>query len=205
MRSKYLACAHLNEIALYSLLFSSTTTCSCTFAINPMYRFLSIISIFIFLWPGLDRGMLAMDMDGDHAKGLKPRRKIAKLGKKFLRSGHIKASVTCSNLLACTKRHIGRHFCCRNFNFAGHPNGKKFPPKDVPKGFVAVYVGDEQEEQMRCVIPVLYFNHPLFHNLLQEAEQAYGFHQKGVFRIPCQIFDLEYLQWLIDRDRQRHQ
>lgn len=79
MRSKYLACAHLNEIALYSLLFSSTT------------RFLSIISIFIFPWPGLDRGMLAMDMDGDHAKGLKPRRKIAKLGKKFLRSGHIKA------------------------------------------------------------------------------------------------------------------
>jgi SAUR family protein len=119
-----------------------------------------------------------------------------------LHTGHGEASGSCSNLLVRTKRHIVRHFSSRRIGFV-EENEKKSgnPPKDVPKGFVAVYVGDGQEEQTRFVIPVFYFNHPLFLHLLEETEHVYGFNQKGVFTIPCQVSDFEYLQWLIDRER----
>jgi SAUR family protein len=119
-----------------------------------------------------------------------------------LRIGQIKASGNYSNLLARTKRHIGRSLSCRNSSFVDGVQEKKtqYPPKDVPKGSVAVYVGDGQEEQTRFVIPVLYFNHPLFLHLLEEAEHVYGFDNKGVLTIPCQVSDFEYLRWLIDRE-----
>lgn len=117
-----------------------------------------------------------------------------------MRSGHITASGRFLNLLVLMKRYIDRHLSCQSFCFTEDRNGKTHP-KDVPKGFVAVYVGNNQEEQARFVIPVLYFNHPLFFHLLQEAEQFYGFHQKGVLAIPCQISEFEYLQWHIDRRR----
>lgn len=119
-----------------------------------------------------------------------------------LQTGHSEGSGSVSNILGRTKRHILRHFSSRRIGFA-EENEKKSgnPPKDVPKGFVAVYVGDAQEEQTRFVIPVFYFNHPLFLHLLEETEHVYGFNQKGVFTIPCQVSDFEYLQWLIDRER----
>jgi hypothetical protein len=80
-----------------------------------------------------------------------------------LRTCHIKTYGSCSNLLARTKRHIGRHLSCRCVSFV-EENDKKsgYPPKDILKGFLAVYVGDAQEEQTWFVIPVCYFNHPLF-------------------------------------------
>ena len=116
-----------------------------------------------------------------------------------LRTGHIKAYGSCSNLLARTKRHIGRQLSC-SFREGNEKKSGRYLPKDVPKGFLAVYVGDTQEEQTQFVIPVCYFNHPLFLHLLQEAEQVYGFHQRGVFTIPCQVPDFEYPQWLIERE-----
>lgn len=120
-----------------------------------------------------------------------------------LRTGQIKASGNGLNLRARTKRHIGRYLSCRNFSFVAEEQGKKtqYPPKDVPKGSVAVYVGDEQEEQTRFVVPVVYLNHPLFLHLLEEAEHLYGFDNKGVLTIPCQVSDFEYLQWIIERER----
>nr|DAD47007.1 TPA_asm: hypothetical protein HUJ06_016944 [Nelumbo nucifera] len=44
----------------------------------------------------------------------------------------------------------------------------------VPKGFVAVYVGEIQKK--RFVIPVSYLNHPLFQDLLRRAEEEFGFY-----------------------------
>jgi len=114
----------------------------------------------------------------------------------------IKASGNCLNLLTRTKRHIGRHLSWRKSSFVKGAQEKKtqYLPKDVPKGSVAVYVGDEQEEQTRFVIPILYFNHPLFLHLLEEAESVYGFCNKGILTIPCQVSDFEYLRWLIERE-----
>jgi len=57
----------------------------------------------------------------------------------------------------------------------------------TPKGQVAVYVGGAEPggESMRYVVPVVYFNHPLFGELLREAEEEFGFEHPGGITIPC--------------------
>ncbi|KAL9370744.1 hypothetical protein Peur_035884 [Populus x canadensis] len=57
---------------------------------------------------------------------------------------------------------------------------------DVPKGHFAIYVGEEEKERKRFVIPVSYLKHPLFQILLSQAEEEFGFdHQMGGLTIPC--------------------
>ncbi|XP_058730144.1 auxin-induced protein 15A-like [Vicia villosa] len=54
---------------------------------------------------------------------------------------------------------------------------------DVPKGYLAVYVG---EKQTRYMIPVPYLNQPLFQDLLSQAEEEFGYnHPMGGLTIPC--------------------
>lgn len=59
--------------------------------------------------------------------------------------------------------------------------------QEVPKGCLAVKVGETDGEQQRFVVPVVWFNHPLFMQLLKEAEDEYGFEQKGTITIPCNV------------------
>ncbi|TYJ44395.1 hypothetical protein E1A91_A03G221700v1 [Gossypium mustelinum] len=48
---------------------------------------------------------------------------------------------------------------------------------NVPKGHVAVYVGEDNKKR---------FNHPLFQDLLDRAEEEFGFnHPMGGLTIPC--------------------
>ncbi|KAI8554161.1 hypothetical protein RHMOL_Rhmol05G0077100 [Rhododendron molle] len=55
---------------------------------------------------------------------------------------------------------------------------------DVPKGHLAVYVGES--EKKRFVIPISYLNNPLFQDLLSQAEEEFGFdHPMGGLTIPC--------------------
>lgn len=55
---------------------------------------------------------------------------------------------------------------------------------NVPKGHFAVYVGETQKK--RFVIPISYLNHPLFKDLLNLAEEEFGFdHPMGGLTIPC--------------------
>ncbi|KAK8563017.1 hypothetical protein V6N13_018436 [Hibiscus sabdariffa] len=54
---------------------------------------------------------------------------------------------------------------------------------DVPKGYFAVYVG---ENCKRFVIPVSYLNNPSFQELLSLSEEEFGYdHPTGGLRIPC--------------------
>lgn len=56
--------------------------------------------------------------------------------------------------------------------------------KNVPKGHIAVYVGEIQMK--RFVVPITYLNHPSFATLLKIAEEEFGFqHPMGVITIPC--------------------
>ncbi|XP_015083273.1 auxin-responsive protein SAUR21-like [Solanum pennellii] len=56
---------------------------------------------------------------------------------------------------------------------------------DVPKGHLAVYVG-ETEKKQRYVVPIAYLNHSSFQELLQKAEEEFGFqHSMGGLTIPC--------------------
>ncbi|XVF45407.1 hypothetical protein PTKIN_Ptkin02bG0203200 [Pterospermum kingtungense] len=61
----------------------------------------------------------------------------------------------------------------------------QYEPLDVPKGFIAVYVGD-QSKKKRFIIPISFLNQPCFQELLFMAEEEYGFdHPMGGLTIPC--------------------
>ncbi|XP_057819823.1 protein SMALL AUXIN UP-REGULATED RNA 12 [Cryptomeria japonica] len=69
-------------------------------------------------------------------------------------------------------------------------------PADVPKGHCAVYVGSEQS---RYIIPTRYLNHSLFRDLLDKAEEEYGFgHQMGL-TIPCEEASFQYLTSMLGK------
>jgi len=54
---------------------------------------------------------------------------------------------------------------------------------DVPKGYLAVYVG---EEIKRFVIPISYLSQSSFQELLNQAEEQFGYdHPMGGLTIPC--------------------
>ncbi|ESQ49709.1 hypothetical protein EUTSA_v10022124mg [Eutrema salsugineum] len=56
----------------------------------------------------------------------------------------------------------------------------------APKGFLAVYVGENQKKKQRHIVPVSYLNQPLFQALLSKAEEEFGFnHPMGGLTIPC--------------------
>ncbi|KAJ4952264.1 hypothetical protein NE237_029096 [Protea cynaroides] len=68
------------------------------------------------------------------------------------------------------------------------------PVATVPKGHLAVYVGEKDGYSHRLLVPVIYFNHPLFVELLREAEEEYGFQHPGGITIPCRLSDFESVQ-----------
>ncbi|KAK4752944.1 hypothetical protein SAY87_021742 [Trapa incisa] len=63
-------------------------------------------------------------------------------------------------------------------------------PPDMPKGHLAVYVG---EELWRFVILTGYLRNPLFKVLLEKAEEEFGFDHTGGLTIPCEIETFKYL------------
>ncbi|CAL9095714.1 unnamed protein product, partial [Musa textilis] len=60
----------------------------------------------------------------------------------------------------------------------------------VPKGCMAVYVGDGMR---RFVIPTSYLRLPAFRQLMEKAEEEFGFDQAGGLRIPCEEEDFQEL------------
>ncbi|KAG8074625.1 hypothetical protein GUJ93_ZPchr0006g42453 [Zizania palustris] len=75
-----------------------------------------------------------------------------------------------------------------------------------PKGCMAVRVvgpggGAEGE---RFVVPVGYLKHPLFVGLLKEAEEEFGFEQKGAITIPCGVDHFRRVQGIIHHQKNSH-
>ncbi|KAK9103202.1 hypothetical protein Sjap_020456 [Stephania japonica] len=87
----------------------------------------------------------------------------------------------------------------RRLGLGGGGGGAEVEAVPVPKGHLAVYVeaqrkgggGGEEAERHRFLVPVIYFNHPLFGELLREAERVYGFHQEGGITIPCPVSEFQ--------------
>nr|GEY22150.1 auxin-responsive protein SAUR21-like [Tanacetum cinerariifolium] len=73
-------------------------------------------------------------------------------------------------------------------------NGRSTTSVDIPKGYFAVYVGEEVKK--RFVVPVSVLSQPAFQELLRQAEEEFGYvHPMGGLTIPCSedIFsDLAY-------------
>ncbi|KAK4723947.1 hypothetical protein R3W88_026726 [Solanum pinnatisectum] len=72
--------------------------------------------------------------------------------------------------------------------------GHKEKVSVVPKGHMAIYVGQKDGDCKRFLVPVIYFNHPLFSELLREVEDEYGFNYSGGITIPCRISEFEHVQ-----------
>ncbi|XP_052211273.1 auxin-responsive protein SAUR36-like [Diospyros lotus] len=66
--------------------------------------------------------------------------------------------------------------------------------KSVPKGHLAVYVREKDNDTHRYLVPVNYFNHPLFGSLLKQAEKEFGYDHRGGIQIPCRVSEFESVQ-----------
>ncbi|XP_021900552.1 LOW QUALITY PROTEIN: auxin-responsive protein SAUR23-like [Carica papaya] len=76
---------------------------------------------------------------------------------------------------------LTKQILCRSVIFA---NEEASISIDIPKGFLAVYVGENQKK--RFLVPVSYLRQPSFRALLSKAEEEIGFdHLMGRLTIPC--------------------
>ncbi|XP_022843252.1 auxin-responsive protein SAUR50-like [Olea europaea var. sylvestris] len=58
-------------------------------------------------------------------------------------------------------------------------------PVDVPKGHFVVYVG---KNRSRYIVPISFLTRPEFRNLLQSAEDEFGFDHDMGLTIPCEEY-----------------
>ncbi|XP_010253984.1 PREDICTED: auxin-induced protein 10A5-like [Nelumbo nucifera] len=62
-------------------------------------------------------------------------------------------------------------------------------PEDVKEGQFVVFAIDEGN-LTRFIVELGYLNHPEFLKLLEQAEEEFGFEQKGALAVPCHPDDL---------------
>ncbi|KAG2279820.1 hypothetical protein Bca52824_051040 [Brassica carinata] len=56
----------------------------------------------------------------------------------------------------------------------------------APKGFLVVYIGEDNVQKKRFLVPDSYLNQPSFQALLNKSEEVFGFdHPMGGLTIPC--------------------
>ncbi|KAB2016921.1 hypothetical protein ERO13_D08G114900v2 [Gossypium hirsutum] len=101
------------------------------------------------------------------------------------------------------QQHVSFHLHMPNLHLHGFHHHENKDLKDIPKGCLAVLVGQGQEQQ-RFVIPLIYITHPLFMQLLKEAEEEYGFDHEGPITIPCHVQEFRNVQGMIDKDHHHH-
>ncbi|KAL0876403.1 hypothetical protein Bca101_026108 [Brassica carinata] len=59
-------------------------------------------------------------------------------------------------------------------------------PISAPKGFLAVYVGEDQVQKKRFLVPISYINQPSSQAPLGKSEEEFGYdHPMGGLTIPC--------------------
>ncbi|KVI04108.1 Auxin responsive SAUR protein [Cynara cardunculus var. scolymus] len=73
----------------------------------------------------------------------------------------------------------------KSFSRLDANRNRNYHQRDVPKGHLAVYVGENKKR--RFVVPISYLEQPLFQELLRQSEEEFGFdHPMGGLTISCQ-------------------
>ncbi|XP_062015819.1 auxin-responsive protein SAUR15-like isoform X2 [Rosa rugosa] len=91
-------------------------------------------------------------------------------------------------------RQIIRRHKSRSHSISSYSQPTSTAALDVPKGYFAVYVGEEDEKQKRFVIPISYLNYPLFQDLLNQAAEEFGFDPPTVLQVLSDNQKLQVLQ-----------
>ncbi|KAK6789831.1 hypothetical protein RDI58_013631 [Solanum bulbocastanum] len=73
----------------------------------------------------------------------------------------------------------------------------------TPSGSLAVYVGVDENERRRFVIPTRFLNLPVFISLLDKAEEEFGFQPTGGLVLPCEVELFSEILRLLEIDEQR--
>ncbi|ESQ55092.1 hypothetical protein EUTSA_v10026450mg [Eutrema salsugineum] len=116
-------------------------------------------------------------------------------GKRQCLTGILNPVPKICSLARCLRR--GANRLCGGKKTGQTRLGNDPKPPAVPKGHLVVHVGESGDDTRRVVVPVIYFNHPLFGELLEQAERVYGFDQPGRITIPCRVSDFEKVQMRI--------
>ncbi|KAL0308385.1 UNVERIFIED_CONTAM: Indole-3-acetic acid-induced protein ARG7 [Sesamum radiatum] len=116
-------------------------------------------------------------------KGLLQKWQHVTLGPKVPRSGR-----ACGGISPAVSRRLrsSNVYCDSDEDSCQSPE----PPHDVPRGYLAVYVGPELR---RFIIPTSYLTDPLFKVLLEKVEEEFGFDHSGGLTIPCETETFKYL------------
>ncbi|KAL3830115.1 hypothetical protein ACJIZ3_018917 [Penstemon smallii] len=72
--------------------------------------------------------------------------------------------------------------------------------RSTPSGSVAVYVGTERR---RFVIPTRFLNLPVFVDLLNQAEEEFGFQRTGGLVLPCKPGFFKEILRFLEEDEER--
>ncbi|XVE93769.1 hypothetical protein REPUB_Repub01dG0223200 [Reevesia pubescens] len=87
-------------------------------------------------------------------------------------------------VLLGTANQLTTKYACISGQILKQHSGFSRKQPDMPKGHVAVYVGEAQRK--RFVVPISYLKHPSFAELLNRAEEEFGFNPPmGGLTIPC--------------------
>ncbi|XP_051116524.1 auxin-responsive protein SAUR36-like [Andrographis paniculata] len=76
----------------------------------------------------------------------------------------------------------------------GGDSGSGLGLNPIPRGYVAVWVGQTAGERVRVLVPVVHLNHPWFGDLLKKSEMEFGFEHDGGIIFPCRLSEFERLQ-----------
>ncbi|XP_004240286.2 protein SMALL AUXIN UP-REGULATED RNA 51-like [Solanum lycopersicum] len=73
----------------------------------------------------------------------------------------------------------------------------------TPSGSLAVYVGVDENERRRFVIPTRFLNLPVFISLLDKAEEEFGYQPTGGLILPCEVELFTVILKLLEINEQR--
>ncbi|XP_076942431.1 uncharacterized protein LOC143612291 [Bidens hawaiensis] len=74
----------------------------------------------------------------------------------------------------------------------------------VKKGYLAVWVGRDEDAMKKFVIPMDYLAHQAFSVLLRDAEEEFGFQQEGILKIPCDVPLFERILSMLSDNKKHH-